>query len=252
MVFILVSRVMRWRHHYEFNLQLPPVKRGLRENHTWECTFTFCSERERKSHLMLVWTGMGMAPSAVSTRATSHSETLCPPVWVASARGGSRDRGLDHQSGVTWHLHQGLEVEASGWEEWFTAPLLVHLQCIKKALEERRCLQRLISAPSEEACHFSTGCRVWGQQHRLKCPAKPEGASTISKQSDYGSHFIFFCTLISFSGLFLLSTWQSHLRPVPAASPASSNLGCTHWSLLPYLIQCLSIKTVSVYQLYNA
>lgn len=93
---------------------------------------------------------------------------------------------------------------------------------------------------------------VCEQQQRLEVAAKPEGASTTSEQSDCGSHFIFFCTLISLSGLFLLPAWQSHLRPAPAASPASSNLGCTHWSRLPYLMQCLSIKTVSVCQLYHA
>lgn len=111
MVFILVSSVMSYRHRYEFNLQLTAVRRVLRESRTRECMFTFCSQQERKSHAMLVWTGMGMAPSAV---AAPHGETLCPPAWGASARGGSRDRGLHHQSGVTRRLHQGLEVEASG------------------------------------------------------------------------------------------------------------------------------------------
>lgn len=177
---------------------------------------------------MLVWTGMGMASSAMFIRANSHSEALCPSVWVASARGGRRNRGLHHQSRVICHPHQGLEVEASGQEEWLTAPSLVHLQYIKNAVEGRRCLQRLISAPSEETCGFSRGCKVWEQQHRLKCPAKPEGVSTINMQSDYWSHFILFCTLISLSGHFLLSTRQSHLRSAPAASPASNDLWCTH------------------------
>ena len=63
-----------------------------------------------------------------------------PSAWAASVRGGSRDRGLQRQPGVTSRLCQGLEVELSGWEERFTAPLLARLQCIKRALEERRCL----------------------------------------------------------------------------------------------------------------
>ena len=117
MAFILVSSVMSYRHHDEFNLQLTAVRRVLRESHTRECIFTFCSQQERKSHPMLVWTGMGMAPSAVSTGSAPHGETLCPPAWVASPRGGSRDRGLPHQSGVTRRLRQGLKWRHLGQED---------------------------------------------------------------------------------------------------------------------------------------
>lgn len=74
------------------------------------------------------------------------------------------------------------------------------LQCIKKALEERRCLQRLVSAPLRKVVNPPQVAESEDDS------AKPEGASTISEQSGYGSRFMFFYTLISLSGLFLLST----------------------------------------------
>lgn len=81
------------------------------------CIYFFAHSRSEKNHPALVWTGMGMAPSAVSNGAASPGGTLCPPVWVASRRGGGRGRGPPHQSRVTQHLCQGLEAEASGQEE---------------------------------------------------------------------------------------------------------------------------------------
>lgn len=69
------------------------MRRVLRESHTRECTFTFCSQQERKSHPMLVWTGMGMGPSSSVYRGYSSRWNPLPTSLGSQCQGRQQGQG---------------------------------------------------------------------------------------------------------------------------------------------------------------
>lgn len=166
--------------------------------------------------------------------------SLCPPVCTANATGAA-GTGDSSQLRVTWFLPQGLGVEASGWEEGFTAPFPVCLPCTQRGLEEisvsKSCFLPLLGKHetpplAAESGRCSTG---WTAQPRHEAKAPSPRTLTVD--------LILYFSVLWFPFLDF-STWQSHLRQVPAAS--------NNWGHLSCLMQCLSVKITSVYQLYSA
>lgn len=104
---------------------------------------------------------------SISSGCSSRWNPL-PPAWVASARGGSRDRGLHHQSGVTRRLHQGVEVEASGPGGLIRSTFARLFAMHWKGTGRKAVPAKTGFCPSEEGRQSSTGCRVWGWQRQAR------------------------------------------------------------------------------------
>lgn len=193
------------------NLTLHLGEEDWGRKHTWECTFTLCWQDW--SHLLQA----GQA-SAVSTQlpspgnSSAHQSGRAVPGRQQGQGTAASPGGDDFYPGV-WEWRHLAERNDSQ---------LLFL-CVCHALKRgwrKTVSPRAAFCPSWGSLWLLHLLQSLGDEAQAEVFSQDtRSESTISKNS----HFIFFCTLTSLSGLSLFSTWQSHLRQVPEASPASNN-----------------------------